>query len=97
MSDTRSLKQDQDCLLKALFALEHAAGHMSAIDVASAEASLAECEYRPLTHELIESATMLRQMVEEKYGIATSENAGEVRGEVHHLGGVSPNGAGDSG
>lgn len=96
MSDTRSHEQDKSDLLDALSALEHAAGHLSAIDVAGAEASLAECEYRPLTKACIDAATKLRTLIEERFGIATAEHAGEVRGEVHqiHGDGVSPDGTG---
>jgi hypothetical protein len=77
----------QDTITRALHAIEHAAGHMSAADVAVAEAQLTDVEYRPLTKELIEAATALRELVEERYGIATAEHAGVVGGDVVQLNG----------
>lgn len=79
------MSKTQDTMLKALSALEHAAGHMSALDVAAAEANLADVEYRALTKECIEAATAMRELCEERYGLATAEHVGRVGGEVVDL------------
>lgn len=76
---------DRDVVLEALYALEHAAGLMSAVDVSNAEANLAEVRYRPLTTACIEAATKLRERVQEAWSVPTGEHAGEVHGEVVNL------------
>ncbi|HEU5043071.1 MAG TPA: hypothetical protein VFT75_02930 [Nocardioidaceae bacterium] len=69
-------------VLDALYALEHSAGYLSAVDVSNAEANLAEPKYRPLTKTCIEAATKLRAQVEEVWGLPSGLHVGEVPGEV---------------
>lgn len=75
-------QSEQETLHRALFALQHAAGHLSAIDVSNAEANLQEVRYRPLTQQCIDAAGYLADLL----GGPTGDNVGQVRGEVHEIG-----------
>lgn len=71
---------DRDIVLGALYALQHAAGYLSAIDVSNAEANLADVRYRPLTQICIDAATKLHERVGEAFGEPGIENVGLMLG-----------------
>lgn len=73
--------REQEILQMALHGLQHAAGHLSAVDVSNAEANLQDVRYRPLTGACIEAAQALAELI----GAPTSDNVGQVRGELHQL------------
>jgi len=54
---------EQEVLQNSLHALEHAAGHLSAVDVSNAEANLQPVRYRPLTQTCIDAAVALRELL----------------------------------
>lgn len=74
--------EDMGNLFRALNALEHAAGHLSAVDVSNAEANLADVRYRPLTQAVVEAAQDLRQHIQSTIGLVTEANVGLVEVEV---------------
>lgn len=77
---------EQQVLQKALFALEHAAGHMSAVDVSNAEMNLSQVRYRPLTQTCIDAATELRVLLgQQGAGFPTGENVGMAGADVHSM------------
>lgn len=79
-------ESERGILGQALSALQHAAGHLSAVDVSNAEVNLAEVRYRPLTKVCIEAATQLRQLLDQEgAGWPTDENVGRVPAGVTQL------------